>query len=185
MLDYLFLRLGVDGEAVDHPVVMSETLCNPLYNRGLMSEILFEGYRVPSLAYGVDSLFAFYDSHAHLPSSQQSGLVISSSHCSTTIVPILGGRSRIDAARRLNWGGSQAADFMLKLMQLKYPSFPSRMTTFQASEIVKDHCQFAIDYQQELRQNSSPQAIADIDHIIQFPFVTVVRHISWPSTGQR
>lgn len=33
MLDYIFVKLGVDGETVDHPILMTETLCNPLWNR--------------------------------------------------------------------------------------------------------------------------------------------------------
>lgn len=33
---------------------------------------------------------------------------------------------------RLNWGGSQAADHLLKLMQLKYPAFPGRLSSFQS-----------------------------------------------------
>lgn len=36
------------------------------------------------------------------------------------------------AADRLNWGGSQAADHLLKLMQLKYPAFPGRLSSFQS-----------------------------------------------------
>lgn len=33
---------------------------------------------------------------------------------------------------RLGWGGAQASDLMLKLMQLKYPTFPGRLTPYQA-----------------------------------------------------
>lgn len=34
MLDYIFLKLAVAGENVNHPILMSETLCNPVYSRG-------------------------------------------------------------------------------------------------------------------------------------------------------
>jgi actin-related protein len=33
---------------------------------------------------------------------------------------------------RLSFGGGDAEEFMLKLMQTKYPTFPSRMSSFQA-----------------------------------------------------
>lgn len=33
MLDYVFVKLGVEGNRVDHDVVMSEGLCNPQYSR--------------------------------------------------------------------------------------------------------------------------------------------------------
>ena len=34
---------------------------------------------------------------------------------------------------RIPWGGSQASDYMLKLMQLKYPTFPGRLLPHQAA----------------------------------------------------
>ena len=33
----------------------------------------------------------------------------------------------------LQWGTSQASDYLLKLVQLKYPTFPTRVTPVQAS----------------------------------------------------
>lgn len=33
---------------------------------------------------------------------------------------------------RISYGGTQATDYMLKLMQLKYPTFPTKMTREQA-----------------------------------------------------
>jgi hypothetical protein len=34
---------------------------------------------------------------------------------------------------RIPWGGSQAAELMLKLAQLKYPGFPTKVTLPQAT----------------------------------------------------
>lgn len=36
-------------------------------------------------------------------------------------------------AARLTWGSSQAGEYMLKLMQLKYPTFPGRLSSYQSS----------------------------------------------------
>ena len=33
MLDNTFAKLGIDTECVDHPILMTETLCNPDYSR--------------------------------------------------------------------------------------------------------------------------------------------------------
>lgn len=44
MLDFVFTQLGVDEGRVNHPVVMTETLCNPHYPRSrtpLLSSHLF------------------------------------------------------------------------------------------------------------------------------------------------
>ncbi|ORY89031.1 hypothetical protein BCR35DRAFT_262595 [Leucosporidium creatinivorum] len=170
MLDYVFYKLGLPTETVQHPIVMTESLCNPHYSRSLMTELLFEGYNVPSVSYGIDSLFSFY---ANSATPNADGLVISSSTASTHVIPVLGGQSVLTSAKKLNWGGSQAADYMLKLMQLKYPTFPGRVNTFQAATMYRDHCYFATDYTSEIRAFSDASTLAAADRIIQFPFVPV------------
>ena len=40
MLDYVFLKLGVPTSNVEHPILMSETLANPLYSRARPSHLL-------------------------------------------------------------------------------------------------------------------------------------------------
>ncbi|CAH2043689.1 unnamed protein product, partial [Iphiclides podalirius] len=59
--DYIFSHLGIDSEgSVPHPIVMTEAFVTPNYCRQLMSELLFEGYGVPAVSYGIDSLFSMY-----------------------------------------------------------------------------------------------------------------------------
>lgn len=59
-----------------------------------MSELLFEGYGVPSVTYGVDSLFAF--SRTGL----KDGLAVGMGHQSTTLIPVVNGRGVLSSARR-------------------------------------------------------------------------------------
>lgn len=47
MLDYAFVKLGVDGDSVDHDVVMTEGLCNPQYSR--KGRLLALGFTVVGL----------------------------------------------------------------------------------------------------------------------------------------
>ena len=60
---------------------------------GQMSELLFEAYNVPAVAYGVDALFG-----AHQASQQQLGrpleeaIVVSCGHTTTHILPVVNGR---------------------------------------------------------------------------------------------
>lgn len=81
-----------------------------------MSELIFESYGAPSLAYGLDSLFSF---HANSPSPPNSsypftsdGLVISSSTASTHVIPVLGGRGVLSRSKKCvesparDWSGS-------------------------------------------------------------------------------
>lgn len=95
-----------------------------------MSELLFETYNIPSVCYGVDSLFARYDA---FDNPNQDCLIISSSTSNSYVMPVLDGRPQIRNTRRLAWGSANSTEYLLKLLQLKYPLFPTRMTSMQAS----------------------------------------------------
>ena len=109
--------------------------------------MLFELYNVPSITYGIDSLFAF-SQHDHLD-----GMAISLGHNASTVIPVSNGKGIISRAkrsvdrtisypdeqgttdnnRRIPWGGAQAAEMMLRLAQLKYPAFPTKVNLTQAT----------------------------------------------------
>lgn len=114
---------------------MTERLCSPLHSRSLTSELMFEQYCVPSLAFCVDSVMSFY--HNNLPSPSvpfsSDGLVVSFNTASTSVIPVLNGKGLMSHAKRIPWGASQATDYLLKLIQLKYPTFPTRVTTMQTN----------------------------------------------------
>ena len=93
-----------------------------------MSELLFEAYSTPKISYGVDSLYSFYNSH-HM----SDGLIINTSANTTSVVPVLDGRGIFSTCKRVSWGGIQATDLLLRLIQLKYPAFPAKVTPLQAN----------------------------------------------------
>lgn len=178
VLDFTFARLGISsgGEEaegnVEHPVAMTEQLCNPGYCRSLVSELLFEAYGVPEVAYGLDSLFA-----AHANGVGPDGLVISSGQSTTTLVPLAGGRGILANAKRLNWGGSAAADHLLRLLQLKYPAFPVRLSSQQASTLIETPGLFYAhpggqdgDYAEHARRLSDLKQLQAEGKTIQIPF---------------
>lgn len=118
------------GSFVPHPVIMTERLGTPLHSRSLTSELLFEGYGVPSVCYGVDGLWGWYgrmgegasyagpsSASAGNPNSKRrkstnnsdpalgpiatsDGLVINMGHYSTTLIPVLSGRGLVERATR-------------------------------------------------------------------------------------
>ena len=133
-----------------------------------MNEILFECYSAPSVAYGVDSLFSYSYNKG------TTGLVVSSSHSSTHLIPVVDSRPMLALTTRLSWGGHQNADFLLKLLQLKYPHFPGKMTSGQAEELVKEHCYISLDYEQEVGGYLDWTGLEVRDHIIQYPFTEQV-----------
>ncbi|KAK4057110.1 Nuclear actin-protein involved in chromatin remodeling [Microbotryomycetes sp. JL221] len=174
MLDYAFYQLGINSDSVAHPIVMTEALCNPQFSRSQTTELLFEGYGVPSVAYGVDSLFAFYNQS--VASSLNDGLVVSSSTASTHVIPVLDGKGVLSSSKKLNWGGYHSADLMLKLMQLKYPTFPGQLNFHQAGLIYQDHCFHSLDYMEELRRLSRPETLVRNNRLVQMPFTAAVSY---------
>ncbi|KAI9816126.1 MAG: Nuclear actin-protein involved in chromatin remodeling [Thelocarpon impressellum] len=170
ILDYTFLKLGVDGAegGVGRPIVMTEPVANLGYSRKMMTEIIFECYSAPSLAYGIDSLFSYQYNDGN------TGLVVSSSHTSTHLIPVLDSTAMLTQATRLNWGGSQGAEYLLKLLQLKYPHFPGKFSSLQAEELVREHCNVSQNYEEELRGFLDWTGLEDRDHVIQYPFTEQV-----------
>ncbi|KAF9580555.1 Nuclear actin-protein involved in chromatin remodeling, partial [Lunasporangiospora selenospora] len=171
VLDYVFIKLGVDAEVIDHPIVMTEPVCVPLYNRNLMSELLFESYQVPSVTYGIDSLFSLY---ANGPERSKDGIVVSAGHHFSHVIPVSGGKVHLEHAKRISYGGDDASEYMLKLLQMKYPTFPVKMTSTQSETIMIDHTYVAHDYLSELASYEDPDVFKTKDKVIQFQFVAPV-----------
>jgi len=133
-----------------------------------MTEIIFECYSAPSLAYGIDSLFS-YDYN-----NGKTGLVVSSSHSATHLIPVLNQKAILTQATRLNWGGSQSADYFLKLLRLKYPAFVGKLNASQTEIFLKEHCYLSQDYDSELSKYLEWSGLEDRDRIIQYPFTEEV-----------
>ncbi|KAG6331984.1 hypothetical protein ID866_7104 [Astraeus odoratus] len=174
-LDCAFITLGIDTDTVEHPVLMTERLASPLHSRALTSELMFELYSVPSLAYCVDALMSFYK---HYRSDSQpwntDGLIISFNTASTSVIPVLDGRGILSQAKRIPWGAQQATEYLLKLIQLKYHNFPTRVTSSQASWMLRTFCEFSPDYQETLRSLRDPNALRAAERVVQFPYTVPV-----------
>ena len=62
-------------------------------SREQISELLFEAYNIPAVAYGVDALFgAHRGSSEQLGQQLEEGLVVSCGYTTTHILPVIGGR---------------------------------------------------------------------------------------------
>jgi actin-related protein 5 len=129
-----------------------------------MSEILFECYGASSVAYGIDSLFSYKYNGG------RTGLVASSSYTSTHLIPVVNSKAMLSHATRLNWGRQQSADYLLKLLRLKYPTFPGKINDSQAEDLVREHCYVSQDYQDEICHFLDWTGLENRNHVIQHPF---------------
>jgi actin-related protein 5 len=64
---------------------------------------------------------------------------------------------------------------MLKLLQLKYPGFPSKLANWQAEALIMDHCYVPGDYKEELESYLQPDLLEEKDRVIQFSFTEAVK----------
>lgn len=191
VLDYVFLKLGLnessDG-AVDVPIVMTEAVANLPYSKKCkptsveirsstelkgwsstaMTEIIFECYGAPSLAYGIDALFSYRQNKGN------TGLVISSSYTSTHIIPVYNAKAILGQAIRLSWGGYHGAEYLLKLIRLKYPAFSGKLNISQAEHMIRDHCYVSKDYDEEINGYLDWTGLEDRDIVIQYPYTEEV-----------
>jgi actin-related protein 5 len=133
-----------------------------------MSEILFECYGAPSVAYGVDSLFSYSYNGG------RTGLVMDSSYTSTHVIPVVNSKPLLSQATRLNWGRFQSAQYLLKLLKLKYPTFPGKISDNQAEDLVREHCYVSQDYESELSGYLDWTGLEDRNHVVQFPYTEQV-----------
>lgn len=129
-----------------------------------MSEILFECYGTPAVAFGVDSLF----SYAY--NGGRTGMIMDSSYTSTHVIPVVDSKPLLAQATRLNWGRFQSAQYLLKLLRLKYPTFPGKISDSQAEDLVREHCYISQDYESELTRYLDWTGLEDRDRVVQFPY---------------
>lgn len=133
-----------------------------------MSEILFECYGAPSVAYGVDSLFSYSYNGG------RSGLVMDSSYTSTHVIPVVNSKPLLSQTTRLNWGRFQSAQYLLKLLRLKYPTFPGKISDNQAEDLVREHSYVSQNYEEDLSQYLDWTGLEDRDHTVQFPYTEAI-----------
>lgn len=170
ILDYTFAKMSVQShECVDNPILMSELIGCPRNQRKTMNEILFEGYRVPSVVFGIDSLFAYKYNGG------QNGLVVSSGNEATHLIPVVDGDPILSLCKRINAGGRQLAMFMQNLLSLKYPLFPMKLSLTQSSALIQDHCYISTDYTNEINSFLDFDGLEKRERIIQAPYTEVVK----------
>ncbi|KAK8118620.1 actin [Apiospora kogelbergensis] len=170
VLDWTFLKLGMNNAegSIDMPIVMTEAVANLPYSRKSMNEIIFEAYGAPSLATGIDSLFSYRHNKG------RTGLVVSSSYSATHVIPVYDSKAILNQTIRLNWGGWHAAEYLLKLIRLKYPTFPGKLNVSQAENMLRDHGYVSKEFDDEIRSYLDWTGLEDRDIVTQYPFTEEV-----------
>ncbi|KAI4307614.1 hypothetical protein L6164_030785 [Bauhinia variegata] len=150
ILDFGFDRLGAKGSGIDHPVLITECVCNPVQSRSKMGELLFETYGVPSIAFGVDAAFS-YKYNQLQGVCDKDGLAICPGFTTSHVIPFVDGEPVYSGSCRTNIGGFHVTDYLKQLLSLKYPYHMARFTWEKVEDLKMEHCYIAQDYVAEAR----------------------------------
>ncbi|XWS07743.1 hypothetical protein CRYUN_Cryun41cG0016800 [Craigia yunnanensis] len=150
ILDFGFDRLGANGSQIDHPILITECVCNPVQSRSKMAELLFETYGVPSVAFGVDAAFSYKFNQQH-GICEKDGLAICPGFTTTHVIPFVDGEPVYKGCCRTNIGGYHVTDNLKQLLSLKYPHHMARFTWEKVEDLKMEHCYIAHDYALEAR----------------------------------
>ncbi|CAI4717123.1 BDN_1c_G0045890.mRNA.1.CDS.1 [Saccharomyces cerevisiae] len=173
ILDYTFHHLGVvPDNGIPNPILLTERLATVQSQRTNWYQILFETYNVPGVTFGIDSLFSFYN---YNPSGNKTGLVISCGHEDTNVIPVVDGAGILTDAKRINWGGHQAVDYLNDLMALKYPYFPTKMSYLQYETMYKDYCYVSRNYDEDIEKILTLENLDTNDVVVEAPFTEVLQ----------
>lgn len=140
-----------------------------------MSELLFECYDVPSVCYGIDSLFSF--SHNR---NGDNGLIVSIGYYTIHVIPVLNGICQSQRMRRINLGGFNMITFLHRLLQLKYPVHAGAILLSRIEWLLHNHCSVAYDYLDELQKWSALDFYEQNVKKIQLPYNSALNS----TTGQ-
>lgn len=136
-----------------------------------MSELLFECYNVPSIAYGVDALFSYNFSQ---PKPKSDALIVSFGYHTIHVIPVINNETIFANTRRLNLGGFHVISFLHRILQLKYPSHSTAISLSRAEELVHTVCLVALNYKEELKRWTDSDYYEQNTKIIQLPYSAAV-----------
>jgi actin-related protein len=133
----------------DHPVVFLTDVMTPAANREKLMQILFETFNMPAV------LLLPAASATIISSGRMTGVAVEIGDGAVQVVPVYEGSVIAFAAVKLDIGGRDLTDFLMKILIERGYSF----TTTAEREIVRDIkeklCYMALDFAEEMAKSSS------------------------------
>lgn len=172
ILEYTFHHLGVKpNNGIPNPLVINERLACLQSQRKNWYQMVFETFNLEQVAFGVDSLFAFY---ANNPTGVADGIIVNCSNEETDVIPVVKGKGILTECKRINWGGRHSAEFLSSILTLKYPYFPSKLSSFQYEYMYHNFCYTAGNYTKEIETLLSLPSLEDQNIVVEVPFTEIL-----------
>eukprot|EP01084_Bolivina_argentea_P274989 468855_1 len=108
--EYIYKEL-INSPMADHPVLLTESVHNPIYNRVETARIFFEQFNVPALYFAPPPVLSLY------ASGRLTGCVLDCGHGLSSVVPIVEGFAIPHAIQRIDIGGSEITKYFEFLLR--------------------------------------------------------------------
>jgi actin-related protein len=143
-------ELGLDPEAPEYPVVLTDSpKANPK-DREKMTEIMFETFNVPGLYVGSQAVFSLY------ASGRTRGLVVECGDGVTHSVPVFEGFALPHATSRLDLAGSDLTSMVRSMLAERGVAFSRSEAQSNIVRSIKESlCQVSLAYEEEVRDAES------------------------------
>ena len=139
----------------EHPVLLTEPVGNPKFNREKMIQIMFETFNVPSFYLALQAVLSLYST------GRTTGIVFECGDGVSQIVPIYEGFSLPFSSMRLNLAGRELTDFLGELLIKSGRYFNGSSEKEIVRDIKEKHAYVALDYEAELQKAKSSSECDD------------------------
>ena len=139
---YIFSK-GLKVDAEEYKIMITETPLNPIKQREKIGEIMFETFNIQGLYIVYSSILSLYKE------GKLNGIVVDLGDGVTQIVPINNGISINNGLTRIDFGGRDLTEFMIRLLTDTGHYFSSSYEKEIAKDIKEKACYTALDYYNE------------------------------------
>ena len=150
----------------EHPVLLTEVPLNPKGNRERMTQVMFETFNVPGMYVRVPAVLSLYAAGC------TTGVVLDSGDSATHAVPIVAGYELPQALQRIDLGGRDLTDYMVRLLMLRgYTDFTTTAEREAVREMKEQVTFIADDFDAEMRASYES---SDLEKLYELPDGNIV-----------
>ena len=133
----------------EHPVILTEPALNPKANREKLTQVMFETFNVPKFYIACTNVLALY------ATGRTTGIVADFGCHSVRIAPVYEGYLLPHAVLRLDIGGVEITEYLIKLLVERGYSFTTSSEKEMVRDIKEQTAFISQDYDQEQSQKCS------------------------------